>query len=281
MKNDLKFLYDDANYITYRKYGCGNTAIVFLHGFASAKDSWYELANLFDKAKYTLYLLDLKGFGNASIPRDKQYSMKDNADIITSFINRIIATEYIIAGNSFGGGVCLILATENKLIKQPKAQILIDSAAYDDRLPFFVEILRNCITNYMLFRFTIPALRARFVLNRICFKGNITKQMIETYTQLSKGKGKIYSFRQTARQIVPSDEDYDKLILKYSAIKLPTLIIWGRNDRSLPASQGARLHNQIKHSRLEVVGNCGHLPQEEKPELVYEIIKKFLAEKMP
>src|ERR1035437_300443 len=104
---DLKFLYNEKDYITYEKHGTGSTSLIFLHGFGASKNSWYDFYNFFDSLKYTSYLIDLKGFGNSSIPKDNKYSLQDNAMIITSFINQNIKSDYLIIGHSYGGGVAL------------------------------------------------------------------------------------------------------------------------------------------------------------------------------
>ena len=47
-------------------------------------------------------------------------------------------------------------------------------------------------------------------------------------------------------------------------ITLPTLILWGAEDRLIPAQYGPAFHDLIPNSRLEILPDCGHLPQVEK-----------------
>lgn len=49
-------------------------------------------------------------------------------------------------------------------------------------------------------------------------------------------------------------------------IKLPTLILWGDDDKLIPAAYGPEFQKLIPGSRLHMIGNCGHLPQIEKME---------------
>jgi pimeloyl-ACP methyl ester carboxylesterase len=58
-------------------------------------------------------------------------------------------------------------------------------------------------------------------------------------------------------------------------ISQPTLIIWGREDKALPAEMAERFRQDIKNAVVKIIPNCGHNPQEERPEEVNELIKQF------
>jgi len=51
-------------------------------------------------------------------------------------------------------------------------------------------------------------------------------------------------------------------------ISQPTLIIWGREDKTLPVEMTERFGQDIKNAVVKIIPNCGHNPQEEKPEEV-------------
>jgi pimeloyl-ACP methyl ester carboxylesterase len=58
-------------------------------------------------------------------------------------------------------------------------------------------------------------------------------------------------------------------------IDRPTLIIWGGNDSVIPVKCGHILHREIPNSRLIMIKDCGHLPQEERPGLFTELVSSF------
>jgi pimeloyl-ACP methyl ester carboxylesterase len=62
-------------------------------------------------------------------------------------------------------------------------------------------------------------------------------------------------------------------------INQPTLLIWGEFDRVIPMHNGERLFNSILNSRLVILKDCGHIPQEEKPERFVELITEFCRDK--
>ena len=62
-------------------------------------------------------------------------------------------------------------------------------------------------------------------------------------------------------------------------INHPTLLIWGEDDKIIPLYNGEKLHQEILNSRLVVLKDCGHVPQEEKPEQFVEIVTEFCRDK--
>jgi pimeloyl-ACP methyl ester carboxylesterase len=62
-------------------------------------------------------------------------------------------------------------------------------------------------------------------------------------------------------------------------IEQPTLLIWGEDDMVVGIHNGYSLHDKILHSRFVVLRNCGHVPAEEKSDVVTELISEFCHDK--
>lgn len=60
-------------------------------------------------------------------------------------------------------------------------------------------------------------------------------------------------------------------------IRIPTLILWGENDRLFPPAYGEAWHKLIAGSKLVVLPRCGHLPIQEKPEEFVTTVTDFCA----
>ncbi len=56
----------------------------------------------------------------------------------------------------------------------------------------------------------------------------------------------------------------------------PTLLFWGRQDKTAPFVDSQTLRQAIPHAEFHAVENCGHLPHYEKPEIVNPILLEFL-----
>ena len=59
-------------------------------------------------------------------------------------------------------------------------------------------------------------------------------------------------------------------------IKIPTLIIWGENDKTLPVTDGYLMNKKIENSRLEIMKGVDHTPQIEAPDLLAQKIIEFI-----
>jgi pimeloyl-ACP methyl ester carboxylesterase len=58
-------------------------------------------------------------------------------------------------------------------------------------------------------------------------------------------------------------------------IRVPTLIVWGENDRLFPPAYAEAWHRAIAGSRLVVLPRCGHLPIQERPEEFTASVAEF------
>ncbi|MGH9366200.1 MAG: alpha/beta fold hydrolase, partial [Thermoanaerobaculia bacterium] len=66
-----------------------------------------------------------------------------------------------------------------------------------------------------------------------------------------------------------------------TAVRAPTLVLWGREDRLIPASAGLRLSERIPGAKLVVLPDAGHVPQEEAPEAFSREVAAFLESVAP
>jgi pimeloyl-ACP methyl ester carboxylesterase len=60
-------------------------------------------------------------------------------------------------------------------------------------------------------------------------------------------------------------------------IALPTLVLWGKEDRLLPPAFGTRWAERIPGARLHLLPRCGHLPEIEQPEAFCDAVEAFIA----
>ena len=59
-------------------------------------------------------------------------------------------------------------------------------------------------------------------------------------------------------------------------LDVPVLLIWGRNDRTLPLEQSGDILSAVPRAEFHVIEDCSHIPQYEKPEEVNPILQQFL-----
>jgi pimeloyl-ACP methyl ester carboxylesterase len=60
-------------------------------------------------------------------------------------------------------------------------------------------------------------------------------------------------------------------------ITAPTLVVWGADDALIPAAYAAEFGKAIKGSRVEIIPNCGHIPQLEQGPTTLRLVQNFLS----
>ena len=85
--------------------------------------------------------------------------------------------------------------------------------------------------------------------------------------------GAVYSALAVVRGM-----DYAPDQVRYRDIGLPSVIIWGEEDRVTPLDAGKQLAGLVDSARLEVLTACGHVPLWERPQAVVRIIEEHLAD---
>jgi 2-hydroxy-6-oxonona-2,4-dienedioate hydrolase len=91
--------------------------------------------------------------------------------------------------------------------------------------------------------------------------------------RLSAGDG--YTIQSLVESIYRGEDMLDG---RLSAVKQPTLLIWGREDGLTPlAREGEQFRKEMAGARLVVFDNCGHVPQVEKAAEFNAAVLAFLA----
>jgi pimeloyl-ACP methyl ester carboxylesterase len=72
-------------------------------------------------------------------------------------------------------------------------------------------------------------------------------------------------------------ESFYETYARVGELKKPTLLFWGRQDKTVPFEHSQSVMQAIPHAEFHVIENCGHIPHYEKPEVVNPILLEFLS----
>jgi pimeloyl-ACP methyl ester carboxylesterase len=256
-------------------YGKGDP-ILCIHGLGASLYSWRHLvAPLAQNNR--LILVDSKGCGKSPKPLDTHYSLAEKVAEIYQIIVGENLTNLTLMGNSLGGAIAMLLAIRLQREKPDRLRrlVLIDSAGDTRYLPGHLKLARSIIGAAAI-HFAPSRLAAKTVL-KMCYhdRGKITRENVAAYASSFASPGGRHALLQTARQCIPPNAD--ALLAQAKDITVPTLILWGRDDKIIPLKAGELLHELIPNSTLEIIEECGHVPHEEKPEETLQRITDFMT----
>jgi len=221
--------------------------------------------------------VDLLGFGYSDKPASFDYTIASQARIVERLMNRLGIGRATVVGSSYGGAVASTIALD--YAERVEKLVLVGAVAND-------EVLQNPLLRLA----SIPGVGevlTPFILDSKAFskrrmKGTfapanhhlITSERVESVTRPLMAKNAHYSILASAR-----NWDANRIQEDAHLINQPTLLIWGEYDTVVPIHNGQQLFNSIVHSRLVVLKDCGHIPQEEKPERFVELVAEFCRDK--
>jgi pimeloyl-ACP methyl ester carboxylesterase len=255
--------------------------LILIHGFGSSSYTW---RNLVRRAwpDHLILAVDLKGFGQAAKPRDGAYSLRDHARALEAFIVGLRTPSVSIVAHSMGGGVALLasarLLAENSCAIEKMA--LISPIAYPQPQPWFLQILRMRTIGWLATHLLPPELQTRKILKSAYLdETKIPRDAARMYAAPLRHGGGRHAILATARQMAL--EDVAEAADCSTRFPSKTLLIWGRQDTIVPLAVGRQLRRTIRRSTLAIIEDCGHLPQEEKPEATIQLIADFLHDNDP
>ncbi|QSA97602.1 alpha/beta fold hydrolase [Methylococcus sp. EFPC2] len=252
--------------------------ILFIHGFGNDTYTWRHIVPALADNHRTI-ALDLKGFGYSPKPADHRYSIYEQARLVRDYIVANDLHNVTLIGHSYGGGVALVASIFLAQESPPRqaALVLIDSIAYEQELPSFIKLLATPLLGPLLINLIPAETQVRDVMKEVFYHDEvIPDDAVAAYAHgLFTGNGRCATLT-TARQILP--KDLPSLAEQYGTIRVPTLIVWGRYDEIVPITNANRLNSAIAGSRLALIDNSGHAPQEEQPALLLPLVKAFLRQ---
>ncbi len=246
--------------------------IVLLHGTSSSLHTWEGWAQEL-RPQRRVIRFDLPGIGLTDSPPDADFSIERYVRFVAAMLDALGVSRCVLAGNSFGGQV----AWETALAHPARVDrlILVDAAGYPlqpQSIPLGFRIARIPLLNRLM-GYTLPRGVIESSLRNVYGDpGKVTPALVDRYFELTLHAGNRRALAQRFA-LLPAGIHPERI----SALKLPTLILWGGQDRLLPPVDAARFHRDIAGSRLLVFERLGHVPQEEDPAATVAVAKQFLS----
>lgn len=253
--------------IYYLEKGSGDRHLLLIHGFGGNSYTWRYLIDPLAQAGYHVWSLDLIGFGQTDKP-DLLYGKGLFVEQVDRFMEAKGIKSATLVGNSMGGGIALALAIEHR--EKVESLILIDPLAFPLRFPYYFALPK--IFGNLTKPFFGKMLTKAILTDIMYDPKKITEEQITAYTLPFQTKGGKEAFIKTLQSFSPTE--FTQLSKHYKELKIPILVIWGREDRLMKPSYRTKFHLFPNAKTIEIPF-CGHIPQEECPQQVIQAIVNF------
>jgi len=249
------------------------TPIVLIHGTSASLHTWDGWVAALSPHRRVIRM-DLPGFGLTGPAPDGDYSMARYTGFMRDLLDLLKLDEVVMAGNSLGGGIAWQTALAHPT--RVRQLILVDATGYPlqpQSMPIGFRLAQISwlapITQKILPRQMIEA----SVRNVYGQPDKVSPALVDRYYELTLREGNRASLTQRF-QYRSNDA---ALAGQISQLSLPTLILWGSEDRLIPPDHAQRFQQAIAGSELQVFEGLGHVPHEENPEATVQEVKRFLG----
>jgi len=255
--NDINLAYTDV--------GAG-PPIVLIHGYPFNRSLWTEQTEALN-SKYRVVAPDLRGFGESD-SSEGTATMARMAEDVAALMDALAIEQAVIGGLSMGGYVALAFA--RMFPARVKALVLADTRAQADseegkqtRHQQAEKALSEGmagIADAMLPKLLTPDT----VSKRPELVKRVRDMMLKT-----KPEGAAAALLGMAER-----DDQTEFI---SSIRVPALILVGREDAITPVADSEKMQSRIEGSRLVVIENAGHVSNLEQTEQFNDALLGFLS----
>ncbi|PGK30647.1 alpha/beta hydrolase [Bacillus anthracis] len=244
LKIEEKMVEIDGQSIYFKQIGKENPPLLMFHGFGNSSDGFSDIYS--DLAKrHTIISVDILGFGRSSKPINYSYTFPNQANMYYKLMKKLEYNTFAILGHSMGGELAL-----NLTYLYPNAithLILVDAPGIESlqKETFSPKpSLKNTLN-------TVSDIR-EYQENDVKYNRNNTSH----YKEL--------------RKMIENPISMDP-----KEIQAPTLIVWGRKDKSVPLADGEKYQKLIKNSRLKIIEDGYHAPFRQEPKEFVEYINEY------
>jgi pimeloyl-ACP methyl ester carboxylesterase len=262
----------DGSPINYADIGEG-PPIVFVHGLGGCWQNWLENMPAMASRGHRAIALDLPGFGASPMP-SWPISIPGYGRLLGEFRDVLGLGACTLVGNSMGGFIAAEVA-----VGEPEwvdRLVLVSSAGISHatmrRGPVIAGARMSVAANPFLRRVDLTSMK-RPGLRDLAF-GKVMRHpeqvprelLVEFMTPALGAPG----FVAAAAALTGLD-----LLDRLGRIRVPTLVVWGRDDLVVPATDAAGFLERIPGAELVVFDDCGHVPMAERPTRFNRLLTRF------
>jgi len=246
--------------------------VLLIHGYLTSHWEWRQVVKPLADAGFDVIAPDLPGHGESDRPRDFTYGIAGFSEVIIGVMDALDLPRAALFGHSMGGGIAIYTAARHP--DRVTRLVLLDASCYPIKMPLTSRIATAPVIGPLLFK---------GVFGRRDLK-NYFKNQVYRNPALATDELADYLYERMCRPggkdalhaTLVSLNDLSDVERALRAIRAPTLVVWGADERLFPVENGRRMASEIPGARLEIIADCGHAANEEKPEELLAVAVPFL-----
>jgi pimeloyl-ACP methyl ester carboxylesterase len=262
--------------------GEGDDAVLCLHGWPQ---HWYEWRHLMPALadRHRVIAMDLRGFGWSEAPRDG-YEKENMADDVLAVLDELGLERVKLVAHDWGGwiGFLLGMRASHRFSRYLALNILHPWISMRRFAPhawrfWYQWLILSPGLGYRLHRSGrfVP----RIIVGSSSDKGVWDEETLRVFAdnlaEPERARAGVQMYRVfNTKEVLPIARG------KYFGQRLtvPTLLLFGEDDFALRPELLAGYERHADEMRVELVPGCGHFIADERPDLVAERAREFLAE---
>lgn len=262
---------ENGSRIHYRDQGKSDgIPLVLIHGAMASLHTWEPWVKVLGQ-NYRVVTLDLPAHGLTGQVPSAEYGADSFTAAIEGVVNELGLDNFVLGGNSMGGGATWRYALENP--NRVRAMLLIDSVppshwaraelepGTERVAPTAFSLLRQGWFRAIARQLDPAPLIGQGLRSAYNDSPVVDDKLIARYYELIMREGtRTAILSRTGSYNGERDQPQD-----LSVLNQPTLIMWGAQDSVIPVSVAAQFEEFLPNTKTVIYQDLGHIPMEEDP----------------
>ena len=255
---DTEYVELDGRWIRYTVIG-GGPPVLLVHGWLASSRIWEQLARRLAQ-RFTVYSLDLTGFGESDKPTDG-YGTRNGSRLLYAFCAHFGLTRATVVGHDFSGSMAVKLAADHPDIVG--RLVLVATPADDEQIdlptPLWLTTLPVVGPIFFSLGRALKPLRKLWVKPFVFDPDDLPEELIEDAGKPTPASaGKTYS-------ITRHEISGGRVARQARIIKVPVLLVAGEDDQIIDPRAVGDWGRHAEQAEIFLMDRCGHLPMVESP----------------
>ena len=255
---DTEYLELEGTWIRYNVIGAG-PPVLLVHGWLSSSRIWERLAQRLAQ-RFTVYTLDLKGFGESDKPL-AGYGVRYGSRLLYAFCAHFGLTRTAVIAHDLGGDMAVKLAADHP--DMVGRLVLVSVPADEDQIdlptPLWLATLPAVGPLFYALGRTVRGLRVMWMRPFVLDRDDLADEVVEDAAK-STPAAVAKTLGVTRREI-----SRERLARQARIIKVPVLLVVGEDDQIVDPQSVSVWARIIGQSEIRLMDECGHMPMIERP----------------